>query len=205
MARSRLLTPKTDLVSDGGTVLFSFVRGEAIEYPMTLGFLQSVFVRPNNYTFEAVVVEAANVLGQDEYPGTAREGGEQKTLFVRLPVYLGTWDAQTAYNKEEVVLYSGTYYKLGAKVAYTSSVPPDEDANWSVTQANKIYVQFPTSLGSTWTVKPTPATPCYGFFELRVTEPDDSVFSRTMKPVRGMIELLFSPTEETPDIPAQTT
>lgn len=205
MARSRLLLPKTDLISDAGTVLFSFVQGEQIEYPMTLGFIEQIYARDNNYTFEAVVVEAANVLGQEEYPTNYRENGEYKTLFVRLPVYLGTWQSTAAYNKEEVVLYSGQYYKLLSGAGYISNTAPNLDTNWVETTLDRIYVQFPSDLASTWLVKPTPSTPCYGFFELRITEPLGSVFVRTMKPVRGIVEILFSPTEVVADTPYQTT
>ena len=205
MARSRLLTPTSDLMSDGGTVLFSLVMGEQIEYPVTLDFLESVAVTANNYTFEAVVVEGLNVDGQFTIPAAARSNGEKRTLFVRLPVYIGEWNEFYAYNKEEVVLYSGTYYKLLSGAGRINSAAPNIDPMWVETVLNKLYIQFPKELGSTWTSKPAVSFPAYGFFELRVTEPADSIFSRTLKPVRGLVELLYSPTDVTDDVPAQTT
>jgi hypothetical protein len=99
------------------------------------------------------------------------------------------------------------YYKLLSGIAYIAAtgVTPDIDSKWEVTQLNKIYVQFPTTLGTGWNVKPLPDSATYGFFELRVTEPADAIFTRTFKPVRGMVELLFSPTDDTPNMPNQTT
>lgn len=205
MARSRLLNPTSDLMSDGGTVLFSLVQGEQIEYPITLDFLSSVAVTTNNYNFEAVVVEGLNTEDQTERPTLTRPSGAKTTLFVRLPYYLGEWTSQYAYNKEEVVLYNQKYYKLISGVGRLSALTPEEDPLWEETVLNKLYVQFPKALGSDWTVKPNPSAPGYGFFELRVTEPNDSVFSRTLKPVRGLIELLYSPSEDTPDVLAQST
>ena len=192
-------------MSDGGTVLFSLVLGEQIEYPITLDFLTSVAVSPNNYTFEAVVVEGLNVDGQDTIPAAVRANGEKRTLFVRLPHYLGDWNSGYAYNKEEVVLYSGKYYKLFSGVGRIDATTPDLDPMWIETALNKLYVQFPKELGSTWTSKPSVAFPAYGFFELRVTEPNDSIFSSTLKPVRGLVELLYSPTDATDDVYSQTT
>jgi hypothetical protein len=79
------------------------------------------------------------------------------------------------------------------------------DAKWEVTTLNKIYVQFPNTLATGWAVQPLASSATYGFFELRVTEPTDAVFTRTFKPVRGMVEILFSPTDETSDQLNQTT
>ncbi len=59
---------------------------------------------------------------------------------------------------------------------------------------SRVYLQFPKNLAANWTVAPSVNYPVYGFFEMRVTEPVDSVFRRTWKPIRGMVEILFSPT-----------
>lgn len=206
MARSRLTDPTLDLVTDAGAVLWSMVKGEQMEFPITLNFISDATVKASgNYVYEAVVVEAKNILGQADKPTAIQPGGITTRLFVRLPRLAGVWAAATSYNKEEVVLYNGLYYKLTAGIARTSAVTPDLDAKWEVTVLNKIYVQFPNTLGTTWSVQPLPDSATYGFFELRVTEPVDAVFTRTFKPVRGMIEILFSPTDETSDTLNQTT
>lgn len=205
MARSRLTNTTQDLIADGGSVLWSFVKGEQLEFPVTLNFVEDASVKPsNNYIYEAVVVEAANVLGQTDRPVAIRVGGEQTRLFVRLPVYLGAWQGVVAYNKEEVVLYDNKYYKLTQGSGRISNLTPAEDPLWTETALNIIYLQYPNTLASTWTVQPIVDAPVYGFFELRVTEPTDSVFTRTYKPVRGMVEILFSPTDITPDQLNQT-
>lgn len=205
MARSRLTNTSQDLISDGGAVIWSFVKGEQLEFPITLNFVEDASVKANNnYQYEAVVVEANNTLAQTDRPTTVKTGGVQTTLFVRLPIFLGTWQSVQAYNKEEVVFYSNKYYKLTQGSGRTSSVPPTLDPYWEETTLNKIYIQFPSTLASNWSVQAFADNAVYGFFELRVTEPIDPVFTRTFKPVRGMIEILFSPTSEVTDAAAAT-
>lgn len=205
MARSRLTNTTQDLIADGGAVLWSMVKGEQLEFPVVLNFIEDASVKPsNNYVYEAVVVEANNISGQTERPTAVKAGGVKTTLFVRLPVYLGQWDANAAYNKEEVVAYNSKYYKLLGGIGVVNSTPPNSSALWEETQLNKVYLQFPATLASTWSVQAVVDSPVYGFFELRVTEPTDAVFTRTFKPVRGMIEILFSPTDETVDVANQT-
>jgi hypothetical protein len=206
MARSRLIDPQLDVVSDAGAILYSLVKGEQIEFPVTLNFITDASVKSSgNYVYEAVVVEAKNTSSQTEKPTVVQPNGVTTRLFVRLPRYIGVWSASQAYNKEEVVLYNGLYYKLLGGISRTSAVTPDLDKKWEETTLNKIYIQFPSTLATSWSVQPAPATATYGFFELRVTEPTDTVFTRTFKPVRGMIEILFSPTDETSDQLNQTT
>ncbi len=207
MARSRLTNTTQDLIADGGAVLWSFVKGEQLEFPVILNFVEDASVKApgTNYTYEAVVVEALNLPNQLIRPTTIRTGGVATTLFVRLPVFIGTWSSTDAYNKEEVVLYQGIYYKLATGAARVNPTPPSSDPQWVVTQLNKIYLQYPGTLSADWAVQPTVDSPVYGFFELRVTEPNDPVFIRTFKPVRGMVEILFSPTEIVPDVVSQTT
>jgi hypothetical protein len=196
MARSRLLDPANDLITDGGDVLWSFVRGEQLEFPITLNFVENVMA---GYTYEAVVVEADNVAEQTTTPVTVKDGGITNVLVVRVPTNRGNWDSAQAYNKEEVVYYGGKYYKLVSGVALTNITTPDLDPNWLETSLSKVYLQFPKTLGSTWAQVPTVTTPVYGFFELRVTEPQDNIFRRTWKPIRGMVEILFSPTYSADD------
>lgn len=206
MARSRILNPDVnDLISDAGNVLFSLVKGEQLEFPVTLNFVEDA---TNNYGFEAVIVEAANttshtgLLVGEEYdrPTSIEPNGVQDTLVVRVPTNRGAWQDVQAYNREEVVSYNGLYYKLLEGAARVNSTTPDQDPLWAETLLNKIYVQFPSSLASTYAVQPTVKSPVYGFFELRVTEPTDSIYSRTWKPIRGMVEFLFSPTDIVPDV-----
>jgi hypothetical protein len=206
MARSRITDTRQDLITDGGAVLWSIVQGEQLEFPVTLNFVEDASVKPNNnYIYEAVVIEAANIVGQTERPTEVQTNGVQTRLFVRLPIYVGVWNSNSAYNKEEVVLYSDKYYKLLGGVARTNVTTPDLDPLWEETLLNRVYIQFPVSLSTDWlSAVPKVNSPVYGFFELRVTEPNDPVFSRTFKPIRGMIEILFSPTLLVPDQLNQT-
>lgn len=197
MARSSLTTIVDDLIEDTGSVLWSLVKGEQLEFPITLNFIEGL---PTAYIFEAVIVEALNVAGQTDKPTLIKPSGVQTVLTVRKPTNRGTWDSAQAYNKEEVVLYNGLYYKLLGGAARTNVTVPSSDSTWIVTVPNKVYVQFLNTLASTWAVAPIVDCPSYGFFELRVTEPNDAIFSRTWKPVRGMVEILFSPTDIVADV-----
>jgi hypothetical protein len=206
MARSRLTNTTQDLIADSGAVLWSFVKGEQLEFPVSLNFVEDASVKlTNNYVYEAVVVEAANILGQTERPVNIKDGGVQTRLFVRLPVFLGAWQSAAAYNKEDVVFYNNKYYKLAFGSGRVNATVPSSDSRWIETALNIIYLQFPATLAATWGVQPIVDAPVYGFFELRVTEPQDQIFTRTFKPVRGMVEILFSPTDVTTDQLNQTT
>lgn len=195
MARTLLTNVKKDLVTDSGAVLWSLARGEQLEFPITLNFLENASL---GYTYEAVIMEGANVVDQTERPKALKVAGVSTTLVVRVPSFIGEWNAATAYNREEVVSYSGEYYKLSAGTARVSVDAPPSDPAWAVHDPRVVYLQFPETLGDAWSPQPGPNYSVYGFIELRVTEPADAVYQRTWKPVRGMIELLFSPTEAVP-------
>jgi hypothetical protein len=197
MARSRYGDPAESLIDDSGMVLWSFIKGEQLEYPITLQFITDA---NDGYVYEAVIMEAENVPGQTSAPMTLEPEGTTTILNVRTPNFIGTWDPDTAYNYEEVVLHANVYYKLTRGAAYISAITPAADPLWSVTSLNVIYLQFPSTIGTNWQVKPRINSPVYGFVELRVTEPNNGVFQKTWKPVRGMIELLYSPTHYTPDV-----
>lgn len=198
MARSRInvVTSDDHLTSDSGSVLWSFAIGEQLEFPIVLNFLTDA--TDPAYDFEAVVVEAKNIVGQEDYPIDIETGGVEDTLTVRIPVLRGTWDAGSSYNMEEVVLYGGIYYKLLSGTARVDPTTPDTDPLWEVTTLNTIYIQFPSTLGTGYNLAPVVGVPVYGFFELRVTEPNNGILQQTWKPVRGMVELLFSPTHIVP-------
>lgn len=197
MARSRINNTTNDLITDGGAVLWSFIKGEQLELPIKLDFIADATI---GYSYEAVVMEAANIAGQQQTtrPVGVQANGVEDTLYVRVPVYRGTWDPPQAYNKEDVVLYNSKYYRLLTGAARVNSIVPNLDPLWEETALNRIYVQFPDTLANDWAVNPLVNSPVYGFFELRVTEPTNPVFIKTWKPVRGMVEILFSPTHLVP-------
>jgi hypothetical protein len=198
MARSKITETKENALTDSGGVLWSFVKGEQLEFPILLNFLTDATVP--GYQFEAVVVEALNVAEQLERPLAIKPAGIQTVLNIRLPVVQGVWSPSGEYNAETIVSYNGKYYSLTSGFEYSNAVSPDLDPLWEETSLNRVFIQFPSSLGSTWTVAPGVTYNTYGFFELRVTEPSGLTFRKTWKPIRGMVELLFSPTDIVPDV-----
>ena len=195
MARSQVTDISQDLQSDDGAVLWSLIQGEQLEFGVTLNFLTNVSL---GYTYEAVVVEAANEFDDATIPNTARPGGVDTTLIVRVPVDRGTWAAATAYDREDVVRYNGVTYKLASGTGRVSAILPSADPLWVPYTNNKVYLQFPKTLSVSpaWAVQPTNKAPVYGFFELSVTEPTGGLYTRTWKPMRGVVSILFSPTEQ---------
>jgi hypothetical protein len=197
MARSRLVDTTDDLITDSGAVLWSFVKGEQLEFPITLDFLKDA---TSGYIFEAVILEALNKPGVLDRPVSIKPSGAQTTLSVRTPNFVGNWNTATAYSKNQIVKYADTYYFLLNGTSRVNSTVPSLDSTWVETALNIIYIQFLSNLGSTWEIEPTVEQAVYGFFELRVTEPVSSSFRSTWKPIRGMVELLFSPTDLVIDV-----
>lgn len=189
MARTDINAVATDLTPADNPILWSLIAGEQMEQEVIVDFLTSVM----DYAFKAVIVEAANDPESDVIPSDIRRGGVITELTVRIPPYKGAW-ASGIYSREEVVSYSGKFYKLGAAINYASNATPDTDPHWVEYTPNKVYVQFPSTLGSDWLVKPSAVIAVHGFFELKVSEPTSAIFPRIWKPARGVVELLFSPT-----------
>jgi hypothetical protein len=191
MARTPITSTGASLQSDDGNVLWSLVQGEQLEFEVTLGFLLNASMP--GYTYEAVVAEGANSSGS--IPTEVQPGGVKTALVVRIPTDRGVWSAAGSYNREDIVAYGGLTYKLLSGINRVAATIPSADSFWAVYVPNKVFIQFPATLGTAWTNKPSAAAAAYGFFELAVTEPAGGIYTRTWKPMRGVVELLFSPTE----------
>ena len=198
MARSRITATSQDLISDSGSVFWSIIRGEQLELPIELSFLKNA--ADPNLEYEAVVVEGDND-GAGTRPIGVLQGGVQNSLTLRLPYFVGEWVPTDAYSQSEVVRYGSVFYEKSGGTAVIDATPPSESPDWEVTTLNKVYIQFPKtlSISPAWAVEPSVDAPVYGFFELRITEKTSGTYPRTWKPARGMVEILFSPTELVPD------
>jgi hypothetical protein len=204
MARTPITVDGTSLIDDSGTVLWSLIRGEQLEFPITIAFLSNC-TTGSGYVFEAVVLEAENAPNQESAPDAIQGGGAKTDLTpgnggIRQLVDMGAWGAATPYNAGEMVSYTGKYYALKAGAARTNATPPNTDPLWQEVTPNTIYIRFPGSLGADWAVKPKIGYACYGFFELSVQEPASYAWRRKWKPTRGMVELLYSPTQAPADV-----
>jgi len=60
---------------------------------------------------------------------------------------------------------------------------------------NTFKVVIPEELITDWTVQPTPSNPVYGYIELEVRDPGMDEAKQIWKPIRGLVEVLYSPTE----------
>ena len=194
MARDRISTSTKDLTSDGGSVLLSIVVGEQLELPVTLDM---VAVANSDYTYEAVLVEGLNT-ADGKLPLGIQPAGVIDILPTRECEYNNTWVATTAYDREDVVDYGDDSYRLMTGSGRISSITPDTDELWTLHDKRIMYIQFESTLITGYVAPPIPDKPIYAFLELRVTEVADSIFINTWKPVRGLVEFLFSPTELSP-------
>jgi len=199
MSRSMIGSPTNQLQSDSGSVLWSFVQGEQLEFPITLTFIENVSL---GYIYEAVVVEGDNEEDSTNPPADIKPGGIQTKLAVRVPVYRGEWDELELYHRNDVVSFNNKTYLLPYATSYQNNVTPTLDPNWQEHVNNVVFIRFPKamSINPGWEVQPHAASKVYGFFELRVTENSGGSFQQTWKPMRGLVELQFSPTELVPDV-----
>jgi hypothetical protein len=183
MARSN--KPVTNVVT------WKLSKGEQVEFPIELSFIDDA----STHTFELAVVEANNQLEQKEVPKEPLVNGAVTIINVRKPKVPTAWVSGTTYLLLDVVEYLGLHYELQGKPTHTATITPDLDAEWTPITLNTVYVEVPSTLGNNWVQKPMPNAKVYGFFELQVTEPANGVFQRTWKPVSGVIEIAYSPTD----------
>ena len=183
MARSPLSNPTVDVNSDSGSVLWSLIQGEQLEFPVQLSFIPRI---TEDYTFQAVVLEA-------EDKSTVKVGGVQTLVSVKVPPYRGAWSGTEVYYYDDVTSFGGLDWRSLSSTPRMSTMTPDLDPLWVRQESGTVFIQFPSTLGSTWATQPTVTESVLGFFELKITEPVRD-FRRTWKPVRGLVEINFSPT-----------
>lgn len=61
---------------------------------------------------------------------------------------------------------------------------------------NAFKIVIPDDLISTWTTQPTPTVPAYGWIGLEVADGGVGDAQQIWKPLRGLVEVLYSPSEE---------
>jgi hypothetical protein len=188
VARTTTTSATTGLVTDASSVLWSFTQGEQLEFNVTISFISDL----TDYIFEAVIIEADNTSAYKLRPTTVQANGKKLRLATRLH---DTWEPQRAYAAGELIRFGTSIYeRVVSGVSF--SVPDTDTTNWVLNtkrSVSEVFLRFPSTLSTNWTEKPTVNKNIYGFFELRITEPV-LVFPRTWKPVKGMIEIAFSPT-----------
>jgi hypothetical protein len=60
---------------------------------------------------------------------------------------------------------------------------------------NEFKIVFPDTLCDTWSTQPTPDKPVYGFIGVEIADAGVGAQQQIWKPVRGLVEILYSPTE----------
>ncbi len=65
----------------------------------------------------------------------------------------------------------------------------------SVVTDNTFKIVFPENLIAAWTVQPLPDKHVYGYIELEVKDTGSGNLQQIWKPLRGLVEVLYSPTE----------
>ena len=188
MARSKIHTFESDPISDSGGILLSLVQGEQFEYPINLSFIEN----STDYDYEAVVIEARNKRKQKSPPSDIQEDGKVTPLNVFVPFFKGTWDAANSYSVDDTVEYEGSHYRRISGQNVVDPIAPLYSVDWETTSLKTIYIRFSEQLSTDWQVQPSVTGNTYGFFEIAVKE-RHADFPRTWKPIRGMIEIVYSP------------
>ena len=196
MARSSITSTSDDLIDDSGSVLISLIQGESMDFPINLNFLDVI---DNTYSLEAVVIEGNND-GNGSKPTTIQSPSPaEMTLQVRVPTDKGAWATDGIYLISDYVAHNGLFYLVigSPTVALSPDLDPD---NWEEFTPNRVFVELTEfiSISPAFNETPEVSKPVYAFFELRVQEPPSAILRRTWKPVRGLIEVLFSPTALVP-------
>jgi len=192
MARSSITSTTNEANTDAGSILFSMVMGEQLEFPIDINFYPDA----SQLLYEAVVMEAAP---GDNPPTAVKVGGVNTVLATRFPTYMGVFNPAAFYNRGEMVLYNNVYWELTAGTNYKNTLlTPATDPMWRTSGLNRVYIRVPSTLGTTWSTQPSVTTRAYGFLEVACSELPMVTFPFTWKPIRGIIELQFSPTQLVP-------
>jgi hypothetical protein len=190
MGRSSIRPASTPPPMDGGAVLISLIQGEQDILPVTVSFVDNL----NSYELEAVCIEGLN-LGDGQIPTMLGEDPVKDSFEIFVPAFRGNWSSSITYTQGDFVIVSGVYYRRTGNTASNTSNPTTL-VGWEIGKPNTCYVRLPKTLSLNWSMQPGIGLPCYGFFELRITETTaGGTFKRTWKPTRGVIEVRFSPTE----------
>lgn len=60
---------------------------------------------------------------------------------------------------------------------------------------NEFKIVIPDNLIDSWATQPTPNTPVYGWIGLEISDTGVGDAQQTWKPLRGLVEVLYSPSE----------
>jgi hypothetical protein len=64
------------------------------------------------------------------------------------------------------------------------------------TSDNKFDIVIPETLINSWTTQPTPNSPTYGWIGVEVQDSGINQYKQIWKPFRGLVEVVYSPSEE---------
>jgi hypothetical protein len=213
-----------DTTPAGSSVLWSFIQGEQLEFEVQLGFVVGPSWSSSlTYEARVVegacdgtgaIPTAAAVNGATHTVIVSPLKAPVNWVAGAIPYEFGDTVYFTHPTDGPGIYRFSHGISTSLNAAGTSFANPSEDAAWVLVAGNEVYLRFPgipdggaattpitingittTGVGAGWAVPPTPVANVYGFFELRVTEgANTSGFSRTWKPLRGLVELLYSPT-----------
>ena len=92
----------------------------------------------------------------------------------------------------------------GLNIQGSGAVPSDPSPTAAITTLslldtdptdNTFDIVIPEDLISTWATTPEPDQPVYGFVELEVADSGSGINQQIWKPLRGLIQVRYSPTE----------
>lgn len=118
--------------------------------------------------------------------------GEQQHMAVDL-----SWISDLTGYTVSAAVVEGANDGLGTKPSFESETPqivalPIVDDTVS---DNTFKIVFPSTLIDDWDVQPTPGSPVYGFFGLKIDNGAAGNSQQVWKPISGLVEIRYSPTE----------
>lgn len=121
--------------------------------------------------------------------------GEQ----VRLPVTLSWLETLGGYTLTAKVVEADMTQSLNSNGRPTIILSggnvttlPTIDSN---TDDNAFDIVFTQTLSTNYTTQPTPNSPIYAFVELEAADSGSGTTQQIWKPLRGLVEIRYSPTE----------
>ena len=180
MARSRITQQGVQLNNDNGSILFSVIDGEMTRYQINPQWITNL----NGYTIDAKIVEAQNSGGQ--VPTAVKDGGITTNIKIR---YQTGGDASADPSTATYNDLTGTNGDSPVVIATAGNV------GTTTTPVGTFELIMPADLIASWSPQPAPDSPVYGFFGLEISDSGEGASQQIWKPMRGLVEVLYSATE----------
>lgn len=140
-----------------------------------------------------ITSQSKDVLGDNGSVIVSHINGEQ----TRLEITLNWLTNLTGYTLLAKVVEGDNVQGSGLIPATATSSPTVTTLTVidSTVSDNKFELVLPKDLGQNWDTSPVPDKPVYGFIDVEVADTGSGINQQIWKPLRGVVEIRYSPTE----------